>query len=119
MRNKHTPEPWDFEKTYVGWRICIHGNTHITDFFSSNADMPPEQVEANTRRAVACVNALAGIPDPAAEMARLRAVEEENAALRRSLVELMDIIHDDLTHARQNDHKESLDAAKMALGGGA
>jgi hypothetical protein len=46
---------------------------------------PREECEANAARIVACVNALAGIPDPAAEMARLRAVEASRETMRSVL----------------------------------
>ena len=46
------------------WCVLFSGNIHFPD------------VIPNVDRAVACVNALAGIPDPAAFVSRVRAMEE-------------------------------------------
>lgn len=84
--SKHTPEPWA-----VGVGVDGKWGRHHASVRTDNIPFPiastmffgitpQEECEANAARVVACVNALAGIPDPAAEMARLRAVE---AALTR------------------------------------
>ena len=87
----HTPEPWAVGVGVDGtWgRHHAHVRTDniplpiaSTVFFGIT---PREECEANAARIVACVNALAGIPDPAAEMARLRAVEASRETMRSVL----------------------------------
>lgn len=60
MSTKHTPEPW----IAVGERVVGNG---IIIASCSHGDI------ANPGRIVACVNACAGMEDPAAEIAALRA----------------------------------------------
>jgi len=72
---KHTPEPWatmycDGDK-YV--TVSDDNLGTIACFPIRNAPSYPHN--ENAARAVACVNACAGIEDPAAELERLRAVE--------------------------------------------
>ena len=73
--NAHTPEPWKL------WRdmdpsapIGIQGQSG-----DLVCEMARWAAEANSARIVACINACAGMDDPAAEIARLRECE---AALR-------------------------------------
>ena len=66
--SNHTPEPW----FTANKGSTIGADRQGLTFFCVGDNFGYE----NADRIVACVNALAGIPDPAAEMARLRAVEE-------------------------------------------
>lgn len=91
---KHTPEPWGIEETrttlWVGpLRRDGKVNTIVTDF---DVNGLIEEAEARNRadaaRIVECVNACAGMADPAAEIARLRA---RNERMRKALERVMDI----------------------------
>ena len=42
-------------------------------------------------------------------------IADERDAFLKSVNDLLDIIHDDLTHARQADHHEALSAARAVL----
>lgn len=61
------------------WCVLFSGNIHFPD------------VIPNVDRAVACVNAMAGIPDPAAFVSRMRAMEEQNTALKAVLADAITI----------------------------
>lgn len=64
---KWTPEPW----LAHGADIRTNADERVNIY-----DMDP----SNRERIVACVNALAGVADPAAELARLRGIEKVYAA---------------------------------------
>lgn len=81
---KHTPEPWEIAGPYPRVTIGVavpeeddpsvghYGFAPILQLIESaeaygNCDLVP-----NAARIVACVNALAGVDDPAAELTRLR-----------------------------------------------
>lgn len=84
---KHTQEPWHAH----GWSaygedglpIAQSASCYCADTiqgedwqrFCENSQRDEIEASANTFRIVACVNACAGIGDPAAELARLRRVE--------------------------------------------
>ncbi len=73
--SQHTPEPWHQSSRYLydkDWHT-------LAAFCTTNRDAPPEQDIANTQRIVACVNACAGIADPAATLAALRALLDDVA----------------------------------------
>ena len=92
MKNmKHTPEPWE---AYYGCVIAeseqgitINGGTgkEAREYYGGN--LIGESIsDANADRIVACVNACAGMEDPAAEIAALRAeVERLKPAAKPSL----------------------------------
>lgn len=88
--SKHTPEPWILVQSKSGrapwWTVrasdsknrviaSARGDTGGV-FAMTNCQFSPQTLEANATRIVACVNALAGIDDPAAFVARLAALEE-------------------------------------------
>lgn len=74
--SKHTPEPWNLDSDdVVAWIDGADGES-ITEVFG----------DANARRIVACVNACAGMDEPAVAIARLRA---ENARLREALEKIV------------------------------
>ena len=71
---KHTQEPWETSK---------HGTPDAFPQFgiysgnrNDHATIKGDNASADADRIVACVNACAGIEDPAAELARLRRVED-------------------------------------------
>jgi hypothetical protein len=75
MNTTHTPEPWGFDKNdednlfvFSKAKICNLYNTIGTEY---------DEAEANAARIVACVNACAGMEDPAAEIERLKAQRAE------------------------------------------
>ena len=88
--SNHTPEPWKalphesvvfiMAGEYANGTAAASAATPCVGCCDRYCHGPLHEVQANADRIVACVNAMAGIPDPAAEMARLRAVE---AALTR------------------------------------
>lgn len=96
MKPKHTPEPWSADLTRhtpsLSIPIQAAGVQHSVaaaplDFYSTAWDKPAATyrqnatAKANAERIVACVNACAGIPDPAAA---IRAAER---ALRSVLAQ--------------------------------
>lgn len=75
--SKHTPEPWRAEMNSVYWEFQDTYGDLIGDTCASSASEPHHGCslalgEANANRLVACVNALAGVPDPAAFVAAAR-----------------------------------------------
>ncbi len=67
---KHTPEPWeafDAEITTPDKRVFVA----VTD---ESIHMTQNEQRANAARIVACVNACAGMEDPAGEIERLQAI---------------------------------------------
>ena len=63
MTTNHSPEPWSTCK-YHAWSISAGERSDIIHAATDNDELD----EANAERAVQCVNACAGIPDPAAAL---------------------------------------------------
>ena len=57
-------EPW----TERNW--FVYDNSGLTLLYSNGVNLPPELEKATRRRAIACVNALDGVPDEALEKVR-------------------------------------------------
>ena len=75
MNTTHTPEPWVTVTHANGTPTLIHGQaSHIAECWSLDRVHTPT---ANASRIVACVNACAGMEDPAAEIERLKAQRAE------------------------------------------
>jgi hypothetical protein len=83
---KHTPEPWGWNMHDMDgrtkWYIREHPWHHAGPVAQGgraickvSAVVGNTAARANASRIVACVNACAGIEDPASELARLRRVE--------------------------------------------
>lgn len=81
---KHTPEPWvqwESQPDVFGGDVTkndectITGGMRIADFACDEEDDQPGV--ANAARACACVNALAGVAEPEAAMAKVRALLAE------------------------------------------
>ena len=75
----HAKEPWVIDDCNRDL-ICVMGPDGVYDYIA-NADGPGnerthEERSANAARIVACVNALAGVADPAAAVKRWKAIEE-------------------------------------------
>ena len=84
--SKHTPEPWAVDEYMAvggltGMLIDNAGN-HIGTAF--NVTMSAEAV-TNARRIVTCVNACAGMADPAAEIAELKRQRDELLGLVKAV----------------------------------
>jgi hypothetical protein len=82
-----SPTPW----TYLSaGRIILSANGDELGAFRSTAGVStrvnPVEATENCKRAIECVNALDGVGDPAAEIARLRAVEAEFNSLNAAVV---------------------------------
>lgn len=77
---KWTKEPWWVDGLRVesaAWSICDMDWDYSGDGFDKFEEQEHKAVDAaNADRIVACVNALAGIPDPAAFVSRVAAMEE-------------------------------------------
>lgn len=67
---KHTPEPWSVHQ-YNGTNINANGDLIMAVRFMGGTD---DEGEANAARATVCVNACAGIDDPAATLEEVRDV---------------------------------------------
>lgn len=76
----HTPEPWRAE--WQPGQTPKHTYTHCVMY--GDDSLCDTLTEADAHRIVACVNACAGMADPAAEIARL---SEEVDRLRRKINE--------------------------------
>jgi hypothetical protein len=87
---KHTPEPWGQYLNHItdsdGWTM---GDLHFGQRFEGIS--VKFDAEANAARIVACVNACAGMDDPAAEIERLRAEREEIMFCLKELMSIVDI----------------------------
>ena len=70
--SKHTPEPWFSDSEHVGSSV----SDRLNDGWFAAKCLGPDRVE-NARRIVACVNACAGMEDPAAEIEKLRRQRDE------------------------------------------
>lgn len=96
----HTAEPWKFFETPFGVVVTgepdgdaddegrpIDRTHYIADMRDNGMDF------ADAARIVACVNAMAGVADPAAELSRLRADAEGLAeALNRIVVQVTPLV---------------------------
>lgn len=82
----HTLEPWRAESggTDTWWAIVTAAGEVIVDLADSSFSV--EQDRANAKRIVACVNACAGIADPAATLDEVRRLLTEAVNSKRSKV---------------------------------
>lgn len=75
---KHTPEPWHVP-SYASPFFCDAKDRTVGETCTTLSKGADEQA-ANASRIVACVNACAGIEDPVALMAALRALHSTDGA---------------------------------------
>lgn len=68
---RHTPEPWvaNYNGIFRGYE---HYQVFLGKMSGSGSECSPAKDEANAERVVACVNACAGMADPAAEIEAMR-----------------------------------------------
>jgi hypothetical protein len=86
---KHTPEPWEFKDTEMkitgaGDWFGLQVIANVSPKMSFTKGMGTQC--ANAARIVACVNACAGMDDPAGEIERLRAEREQLLAALEDFV---------------------------------
>lgn len=115
----HTPEPWRAE--WQPGQTPNHTYTHCVMY--GDDSLCDTLTKADAYRIVACVNALAGVADPAAQVAKWKAMEQ----LVRGLCPLLRGLagqaedHDDQIHAEYGVPLENwagqLEAALAAKGG--
>ncbi len=93
---KHTKEPWEARRDpcHFGTLSSVYGHEHDRSV-AEIGGMTWEEQEANTHRVVACVNALAGIADPEAFVAKVREViaawnNDEIGQIDGSLIEALE-----------------------------
>ena len=91
---KHTPEPWGLvgePNGYTVWNVVDDGvNPGCVGRILARvcgAAVNVEEEEANGARIVACVNACAGMADPAAEIAALKQVGIANSVMHLEAVD--------------------------------
>ena len=72
--SKHTPEPWKLwgDKEAVVMDCPLHSKHGFIAVMACNEDVSAKTSSANAKRIVTCVNACAGMSDPAAEIAELK-----------------------------------------------
>lgn len=107
----HTPEPWQHsaDLPHHGCRLIHAADGYLVADAGRITKRTGADMDSNARRIVACVNACAGMTDPAVEI----------AALRAALVSLL-AEHDE--HARSTPdtirrHHDAIAAARKALAG--
>ena len=80
--SNHTPEPWFSDSEHVGSSV----SARLNDGWFAAKCLGPDRVE-NARRIASCVNACAGMEEPAAEIAELKRQRDELLAAISSIVE--------------------------------
>jgi hypothetical protein len=90
----HTPEPWDLKQQYSADSngSCMYKITKQGDYWPI---IPECSTGENFARIVACVNACAGMDDPAAEIERLRDMEKNIAPILQTVRSLAQQISGD------------------------
>ena len=79
--SKHTPEPWvvedrqDIDTNFYSDDATVSIIGGCQEYIFAHRDI--EERRANARRIVTCVNACAGMDDPAAEIAELKRQRDE------------------------------------------
>jgi len=79
---KHTPEPWELNKTTDGLSITSKNGVIVNCYSVSISDYNHDIPKANAARIIECVNALAGIDDPKKWVEEMK---DENKLLKRVL----------------------------------
>lgn len=100
----HTPEPWRAE--WQPGQTPNHTYTHCVMY--GDDSLCDTLTKADAERIVACVNACAGMADPAAEIQRLRAIEK---AVRKLVAETTG---DDIEKRIYRDNWAALETALSA-----
>ena len=103
--SKHTPEPWELldaegDKEYLRIRGTVLGgrykiaNVLWPNYSESAREREAAETLANAERIIDCVNACAGIADPAAEIAELKRQRDELLAALNKYEEAFDGLFD-------------------------
>lgn len=103
---KQTAEPWESHGQNTVFGIVIESQGRLIGSFETVEDRD---------RAVACVNALAGIPDPAAFVRRAKAIEEAAS----NAVPMMQMAWKQYGVGGMFECMDALRAALAKIGGGA
>jgi hypothetical protein len=84
--SQHTPEPWNHsaDLPHHGCRLIHAADGYLVADAGRITRRTGDEMDSNARRIVACVNACAGMKDPQAEIAALRAALEPFAELATS-----------------------------------
>ena len=78
---KHSPEPWHLLPDDGGALTVMSGRRIVAKVYYHGGSEDPH-VHENARRIVACVNACAGIEDPAAFIAKAKEADAVSTALK-------------------------------------
>ena len=98
---KHTSEPWEFKEDWIS-----KGDEAVALVYGINNS----QEHANAARIVACVNACAGMDDPAAEIERLRAIESDMPeVLRLVKMTMLEDLLNELRGLKPEKHIEAIE----------
>jgi hypothetical protein len=82
---KHTPEPWELNKTTDGLSITSKNGVIVHCYSVSISDYNHDIPKANAARIVECVNAMTGIEDPK------KWVEERKANMYKETLAKIDL----------------------------
>ena len=77
MNTTHTPEPWEARSIGISRKDNHNGPILACYVNTAQRYIGVKEAEANASRIVACVNACAGMEDPAAEIERFKAQRAE------------------------------------------
>lgn len=107
-KQKHTPEPWQLKGLQDD---CVISRDYhpIADFWNTWLVGLKEEAKANAARVVSCINALAGIPDPAKFVAKAKSDATKVVVLSHEINE----IHEAVTYCL--DNKLTFDTIQMAI----
>lgn len=110
----HTPEPWVIAEGIT--HIWIRDNDGGDTVFALHRE-DDRDAEANARRIVACVNACAGIDDPAQYIAVARGLADDaevildlNEAMENALRECLAVLHPGVVGLIGNYHGDAASA---------
>ena len=75
--SKHSPEPWSIRENSAQWHEIMSADDWIADTCASMCQGDIPLGGANANRIMTCVNACAGMDDPAAEIEKLKRQRDE------------------------------------------
>ena len=91
--SNHTPEPWYWHENDSYCEINSERDGQIGDSCASSCLGDIDLGRANAARIITCVNACAGMEDPAAEIDELKQQRDELLDALRSAVETIEWMH--------------------------
>lgn len=93
--SNHTPEPWKVDQTHPADIQSGDGRWELMTCAGVTFNLPDfDTCYANTHRAVAAVNACAGMDDPEKDIAALKSQRDELLAVLKDIVERCEAGHD-------------------------